>query len=743
MINKFNKYILLILTSLFFIFSTSQSAKEILVYADSISYDKNENLIAKGNAKILNKNEIISSNLIIINKSDNKIILPSKFKYKDEKNNYYYGSSGFFSNNMETSEINDVKLLLNDGSRIVGKKVITNNNIEIITKGSYSPCSSRINVKNFICPIWQIDGEKIIHDRNTLFLYQKHAKIKLINLPVFYLPYLVTPSPLRKDRKSGFLTPSISLNFLNAQTTQSISLPYYFNISLDKELTFTPIINYGGGVDSSQRFVFDYNQLNPGGKLKLKVNMDTNVEKENSDKWINDALLVTNYNNNINEKFNISINSALQTSRTYLRITDPNNSLSYNSSLNSSLNLNGYDLKNYNDQLNINISTYQVVQKNEDNKKIPTVLPYIKYSYQKSINNSLEYGNSYEFYNIFRENGTDDHAQKQQKLSLKSNINKNKYMFNSKIDFKAQLFNQFYITENKKIENINYSGSNYRLFPMAGVVMETPLVSHKNNIFITPKVGFYSNLNKKNSLKISNEDATNNYYKISTQNNLNRFSGSDKLDNSTRAFYNINIIRNNIKLDMFQNYEFTPNSDYNQNIGNFNHLGDFLFDSRYDNTNSAFNYFLRYNPHFEQLYEQSFAISNDNFLGTLNINYLDQKKETSGILDGSNENMKFDFETKKIKKYSSMKINAKYDLLNDIYSEYSLGYNYFDECFGINVDFQRKFYEDTDLKPMDNLTLMFSFKYLGSYKSSNLAVSENDKQDIEWISRNISNESFN
>jgi hypothetical protein len=273
--------------------------------------------------------------------------------------------------------------------------------------------------------------------------------------------------------------------------------------------------------------------------------------------------------------------------------------------------------------------------------------------------------------------------------------------------------------------------------------METPLVSHKNNIFITPKVGFYSNLNKKNSLKISNEDATNNYYKISTQNNLNRFSGSDKLDNSTRAFYNINIIRNNIKLDMFQNYEFTPNSDYNQNIGNFNHLGDFLFDSRYDNTNSAFNYFLRYNPHFEQLYEQSFAISNDNFLGTLNINYLDQKKETSGILDGSNENMKFDFETKKIKKYSSMKINAKYDLLNDIYSEYSLGYNYFDECFGINVDFQRKFYEDTDLKPMDNLTLMFSFKYLGSYKSSNLAVSENDKQDIEWESSGVDNALFN
>ena len=28
---------------------------------------------------------------------------------------------------------------------------------------------------------------------------------------------------------------------------------------------------------------------------------------------------------------------------------------------------------------------------------------------------------------------------------------------------------------------------------------------------------------------------------------------------------------------------------------------------------------------------------------------------------------------------------------------------------------------------------MFSFKYLGSYESTNLAVSEIDKQDIRWI----------
>ena len=109
--------------------------------------------------------------------------------------------------------INDVKILLNDGSRIVGNKVKRKNNIDIISKAGFTPCKTKVKIKNFICPIWQIESEKMLHDYELLFLYQKHSKLRVFNLPVFYTPYLLTPSPLRKDRKSGFLTPSINLNF--------------------------------------------------------------------------------------------------------------------------------------------------------------------------------------------------------------------------------------------------------------------------------------------------------------------------------------------------------------------------------------------------------------------------------------------------------------------------------------------------------------------------------------------------
>ncbi len=80
------------------------NAKEILIYADSISYDEDENIIAKGNAKIVQMNKLIYSDLIIYNQKDDIIILPTKFNFKEENNNFFQGENGFFKKNLNFSE---------------------------------------------------------------------------------------------------------------------------------------------------------------------------------------------------------------------------------------------------------------------------------------------------------------------------------------------------------------------------------------------------------------------------------------------------------------------------------------------------------------------------------------------------------------------------------------------------------------------------------------------------------------
>ena len=119
----------------------------------------------------------------------------------------------------------------------------------------------------------------------------------------------------------------IATNFLSTKTSQSLSTPYYFAIADDKELLLTPTINYGGGVDASQRITYDYYQLTSGGYLTIDASTDTNLENDDNENWLRDASIILETAHNINENYTISIKSALQTSPTYLRRTDQNNPL--------------------------------------------------------------------------------------------------------------------------------------------------------------------------------------------------------------------------------------------------------------------------------------------------------------------------------------------------------------------------------------------------------------------------------
>ena len=736
------KIYLFIISFLFLIITTQHSAKEILIYANSINYDSQSNIIGKGNVKIISGNEIIMSDLIIINEETDKITLPVNFSYKDNKNNYYFGSSGEFTKNFENGTINDVKILLNDGSRIVGKKALKTGKTDLINKGVYSPCSSKIQIKNFICPVWQVESEKLLHDREKLFLFQKHAKMRILNVPVFYLPYIVSPSPLRKKRKSGFLNPSVNFNFLDTKTSQSITIPYYFVISEDKEMLLTPTINYGGGVDASQRIISEYDQLISGGAIGIKISTDTNLENDNNESWLRDASIITNFDKNLNEKFKINLNSAFQTSPTYLRRADQNNILNRKNSLNTSVNLDGYYLKKIDDHLNVNISGYQVIKNNEDNKTTPVIFPYIRYSAGTQIIGKTKYNQKFSFYNIFRDLSTNDHAQQQQKIYHNLSTDYEFYRLKSKINFKTELISQFYNIENKKISGNDYNGTYARMFPMSGLSLEAPLINRKRNMTITPKLSLILNGSQPSSDKVSNEESTNNSYSLLNSKELNRYTGTDKLDNSKRINYGIDISKDLLKLSLSQSYEFNANSNYNKDLGLNDYMSDVLGSINYDGLNNDLQHNFRFNVDQGLIKSQSFTYKNANIIGTSEIKYSQERVENNSILESGTETLDINFSSNKFFNYSKINLSSTFDLIKDDPTKYKFGYSYFDECFGVNLDFNRSFYSDRDLKPADTLTLMFSFKYLGSYKSTNLAVSETDKQDIQWESGSVDEAKF-
>ena len=174
MINKLlKKYAFYLFFVLFFLIITNQqNAKEILIYADQITYDQKNNIIANGKAKILYKNNIISSNLIIYSQTTGDITLPIEFTLKDERNNYYYGTSGSFNSTIESGTINNAKVLLVDGSRIVGKKIKRDGKIEMLES------IERISEQTRIIDILKD------HNYQNIELKQANGKIVCLNRTV-------------------------------------------------------------------------------------------------------------------------------------------------------------------------------------------------------------------------------------------------------------------------------------------------------------------------------------------------------------------------------------------------------------------------------------------------------------------------------------------------------------------------------------------------------------------------------
>ena len=62
---------------------------------------------------------------------------------------------------------------------------------------------------------------------------------------------------------------------------------------------------------------------------------------------------------------------------------------------------------------------------------------------------------------------------------------------------------------------------------------------------------------------------------------LNRYTGSDRLDNSKRLVSSFNIYNEDLKINLSQSYEFTDNSNFHKDTGNKDNLADLLGSLKY------------------------------------------------------------------------------------------------------------------------------------------------------------------
>lgn len=96
---------------------------------------------------------------------------------------------------------------------------------------------------------WRVEAEQLDLDLENSQGVARHARLKVRDYTVARLPYL--PFPLGDRRQSGFLSPSIEYS---NRTGPGITVPYYFNLAPNYDLTLSPNITTKRGLRVGSEF---------------------------------------------------------------------------------------------------------------------------------------------------------------------------------------------------------------------------------------------------------------------------------------------------------------------------------------------------------------------------------------------------------------------------------------------------------------------------------------------------------
>ena len=116
----------------------------------------------------------------------------------------------------------------NPGHGTAGKLSISGDGMLSLVDSTFTTCLQEV-------PDWQIKAAEINLSANGDFGEAYHAQFRVLDVPVFYVPYF--SFPISKERLTGFLYPELTSS---SNSGVEFTAPFYWNIAENYDATITP-----------------------------------------------------------------------------------------------------------------------------------------------------------------------------------------------------------------------------------------------------------------------------------------------------------------------------------------------------------------------------------------------------------------------------------------------------------------------------------------------------------------------
>ena len=673
------------------------------VETKNIVFLRNEmELTSKDKTKITDKLNLYSLSKFkyLINEEElrgEKILISSN--YNLPKNDNFYFSSGIIDLKSLNFKASDTEITIHkdifDNSendpRIKGISSSRKGKITVINKGIFTSCK-----KNDNCPPWAIQAKEIKHDKNKNEIYYTNALLKVYNFPILYLPKFFHPDPTVK-RRSGILKPVLNNSNI---TGSSFTLPYYHVISNDSDITLAPTI-FDTGTKLLQN---EFRKVGEKFNLLLNFGHNRNYKSSLENKEKNTTYLFSKFELDLGfEEFNSSkmyLNLEKVTNDTFLKIFDSNliettSSIkpTDNNILNSEFKL---VLNNSNYNFTTGFQSYENLQLIKSDR-YQYILPY--YDYNANLSTNIFNGSI-----NFASSGKNDLNNTNQ---LKSRII-NDLSFSSADFFSKSGFKNNFSINIKNLNSVGKNISEYKSSPqiefssLAEIRSSIPLIKKSENYvdFLTPKISLRANPGD-----MKNHGTTKRLINTDNIFSIDRLGLGDTFESGKSLTFGVDYKKQMLK-DVNKYFEvklasvlrekkenFIPNkTTINKKRSNF--FGS-LSTNFSENFNLNYKFAIDNNLDNIEYNDIGATFSVNNFITTFD--YIKEKDEMGDQNFIKNSTVyKFDDQ-------NQISFNTRRNRKINLTEFYDLVYEYKNDCLVAGIKYKKTFYEDRDLKPVEDL----------------------------------------
>ena len=204
--------------------------------ADRIEILPNGTLRASGSVTVWHGEVQITARDITYASREGQLSLSGPIKLQDGSGTVILADQADLSPDLSAGIITSARIILSQQVQIAAAQISRVN-------ATYSEASHVSATSCFVCngqtPLWQIRAKRIVHDSAEKQIYFDQAQLRLMNVPVFFFPYLRLPDPSLK-RATGFLVPE-----LTTSTTlgTAIRTPYFIKLGAHRDITLSPIVS--------------------------------------------------------------------------------------------------------------------------------------------------------------------------------------------------------------------------------------------------------------------------------------------------------------------------------------------------------------------------------------------------------------------------------------------------------------------------------------------------------------------